>query len=661
MAKNFCTKCGHTLSKNDIYCKYCNAVVDVKAMTRDSGIKPKRKKSKAPIIIFAIILPILLICAGIFSLFYFEILDIDVIMSYLPLDNKEPEVQADTGEYPDEYQYIIDKTVEAYPWKDNGDASPIPEIESASPLYSQGQYISDIGFTTEDLNGDGTKELFVGLKTYTYGWVVIDIYTLHEGKTAHIAKADHNTSLIIKSDSSIIFEWGDSNSLTHGSANYFLPFDTDELDLRSGVVYDPNLALDKGIISNLSEATEDNSWFEIVKGEENQIYEPISKEDASSYLDTLYKNLYDMEFTPAKLPEGMVTEAVTTAPETEPEPEEVAPYEIILETNYSTENISPVSAVGYDEREFSSLFISVIESADKSSYRFIDYNGEVWDEYAYPSAPILDSLGDTLHDMSAGYVDKKTMEFIPYEQAMGHGFMMGRYGYIPSIGEVVTYIAGMIEPATNVPDSVVVNLLEECSTPSDPDFAGEYNGVMYKYTHKYGIAVNSALTVDCIYNDYQDYQDGICALEKDGKWAYFNSSGTQLTDFEYDFPVGASYGFIAVCKDGMWAYCDHEGNLVCDFEFEEARPVHRGMAWVKQDGYWKVIRLTDYSESFIETDATAAIIKYLDGRGISPSVALLSKEDSFTFYKTEGYCFYDNAGGIEYIVLYNGEVYRVQP
>ncbi|MBQ4066281.1 MAG: WG repeat-containing protein [Clostridia bacterium] len=658
MANKFCTKCGHKLSKNDIYCRSCNAVVDVKAMTHDSGIKPKRKRSKAPLIVLAIVLPILLISAGIFSLFYFEILDLNVIMSYFPQSNEEPDT-GHNGEYPDEYQYIIDKTVEAYPWKDNGNASPIPEIESASPLYSQGEHIQSIGFNMEDLNGDGTKELFVGLMTSTHEWVVIDIYTLHNGRAVHIAKADHYTDLVIKKDSSIILDWEDNSALSHGCSNYILPYDTDELSFKSGVVYDPNLAVEHGIITDISYATEDNSWFNKTSVNGNDTYTPISGEDAQSYKDTLYQNLYDMEFTPAKLPEGMTT-AVDTAPaETEPAPEEIKDYEIILETSYSSQNIDCVPALGYYDHTFSPLFISVIETPEKNGYHYIDYNREIWNLHTYPTEPFVDGMNDTINDMATGYVEKTSMEFVPFEQAAGHGSMVERYAYIPSTGEIVINMFGTISEPSKIPENAVVSILEECTGYTDPNYVGEYNGVHYRDTQKYGIAINSILVVNCVYDSYENYQNGTCALQKDGMWTFFNKNGEEIISGYYDSFYNSSYGYIALYRDGMWAYCDYEGNLVTDFVFEEARPVYRGMAWVKLDGYWKVIRLTDYEESFTEADASAALVKYLTRPDRTPTVTPLSDWEACTFYKSEGYCFIDE-NGWKYIVLYNGDVYRLE-
>ncbi len=654
MANKFCTKCGHKLSKNDIYCRSCNAVVDVKAMTHDSGIKPKRKRSKAPLIVLAIVLPILLISAGIFSLFYFEILDLNVIMSYFPQSNEEPDT-GHNGEYPDEYQYIIDKTVEAYPWKDNGNASPIPEIESASPLYSQGEYIHDIGFSMEDLNGDGTKELFVGLMTSTHEWMVIDIYTLHNGRAVHIAKADHYTDLVIKKDSSIILDWEDNSALSHGCSNYILPYDTDELSFKSGVVYDPNLAVEHGIITDVFQANEDNSWFEISKDGEENVYTHIPKDTASSYIDELYMNLYNITFNPASLPEGQVTEVETTVFETEPAPEEIKDYDVVIETSYSGENIKPVEANSYANKEFASLFVSVLESPDKSSYTLIDYNGETYQNIQMSYEPFMDSLNDKMIESMTGFVDPETMEYVSDESAGGHGGMWLRYWYIGTTGEVLTGDRGFT-PLSSPLDFGVVCLIEESS---EINYEYQYNGVSYNITNKYGIFVNSQLVVPCIYDDYKNYQDGVCALKKDGMWTFFNKNGEEIISGYYDSFYNSSYGYIALCRDGMWAYCDYEGNLVTDFVFEEARPVYRGMAWVKLDGYWKVIRLTDYEESFTEADASAALVKYLTRPDRTPTVTPLSDWEACTFYKSEGYCFIDE-NGWKYIVLYNGDVYRLE-
>ena len=104
------------------------------------------------------------------------------------------------------------------------------------------------------------------------------------------------------------------------------------------------------------------------------------------------------------------------------------------------------------------------------------------------------------------------------------------------------------------------------------------------------------------------------ALEKDGKWGYFNEKGEELIKFnceavyssyngelsdtiESGHPYLFSEDFIAVSINYSFGYYNHDGKcLVRSSEFSQARPVHHGKAWVCVDGLWGVIRFGDEEE-----------------------------------------------------------------
>ena len=142
---------------------------------------------------------------------------------------------------------------------------------------------------------------------------------------------------------------------------------------------------------------------------------------------------------------------------------------------------------------------------------------------------------------------------------------------------------------------------------------------------KYGIANNNGLIVDCIYDDAcMNIGDNIIALEKDGKWSYFNKDGAQIIDFvcepfeskiidamwlhnhdseSIQHPFLLSSGYIPVKINGECGYYDTQGNEVIPCgTFEEVRPVHSGLAWVKKDGKWGVIKLKDIEATTSSTE-----------------------------------------------------------
>ena len=134
-------------------------------------------------------------------------------------------------------------------------------------------------------------------------------------------------------------------------------------------------------------------------------------------------------------------------------------------------------------------------------------------------------------------------------------------------------------------------------------------------THIYGLATKDKLLVDCQYEDacmVEGVDTGYYAFQKDGKWAFFNAKGEQLTDFIYDpfeghlqydcwytepaygkqkaMPYLPTDGYVAVCQDGKYGYIDLEGGEVyAPGTFDEVRPVHNGRAWAKYRGKWGVL------------------------------------------------------------------------
>ena len=132
----------------------------------------------------------------------------------------------------------------------------------------------------------------------------------------------------------------------------------------------------------------------------------------------------------------------------------------------------------------------------------------------------------------------------------------------------------------------------------------------------YGIADKDGIIIPCEYeNACMNIGNNIIALEKNGKWGFFDKNGTKIIDFicepfeskvlddswrkaSWDngeiYPYLATNGYIPVKINGKCGYYDTQGNEVIPCgTFEEVRPVHNGLAWVKKDGKWGVIKLKE--------------------------------------------------------------------
>lgn len=144
---------------------------------------------------------------------------------------------------------------------------------------------------------------------------------------------------------------------------------------------------------------------------------------------------------------------------------------------------------------------------------------------------------------------------------------------------------------------------------------------------KYGIANKNGIVIPCEYDNGRYYRDNIyltdifsecCAMQKGDKWAYFNNSGIQITDFIYDSYYDTKQGnpsiktvylptenYIAVRNENGAGYCTIEGKeIIPTGTFEEVRPVHNGLAWVKYDGLWGVLDIEKTVDNFASATTT---------------------------------------------------------
>lgn len=231
---------------------------------------------------------------------------------------------------------------------------------------------------------------------------------------------------------------------------------------------------------------------------------------------------------------------------------------------------------------------------------------------------------------------------------MGHG---GNYfnGYIyDAETDSVWYwdFGAYSEEKNDIACSIVSEGIRRPATPEDNvinDFAFDKTGL-------YGIMVNSKLVVPFEYDSYVRFSSGIAAMRKDGKWAYFDSTGKMILENIYSprdevinengesdsVPYLPSSGYIALNLDGKWGYADLEGNMVIDHIFEEARPVYCGKAWVKTEDGWGVIEI-EKPEIITEEEAFEIMYDYFSTwKDIEKSDIILNGKG---FYGCEGYGF----------------------
>ncbi len=320
------------------------------------------------------------------------------------------------------------------------------------------------------------------------------------------------------------------------------------------------------------------------------------------------------------------------------------PYEWIIEPTIKADDII-VSDIELSDEEKYDNYIAAEEAAiikKDGKYGIISYDGSYFVEPEYTDYRSLDAMyASQLLEVYNG-LDKSVQVFngeyelsVQYDAPYGFGYMSYSYYAVDEIPDVISVWEGtaytddaaqgefLKDDDSDKRQFAIVQkadgYIDENGTPWIKDNSEE---------NKFGIGGKEGIVVPCEYTGgISPYSDAatVGALEKDGKWGYFNSSGEQIIDFiceptiipetvtEGDYVStkidSASYqifhagkgvpycptdGFIAVKTEEGCGYYDINGDEVIPVgTFEEARPFHCGKAWVKDpdSGMWGIIQL----------------------------------------------------------------------
>ncbi len=136
---------------------------------------------------------------------------------------------------------------------------------------------------------------------------------------------------------------------------------------------------------------------------------------------------------------------------------------------------------------------------------------------------------------------------------------------------------------------------------------------------KYGyIGRSLQLEIAAIYENAEDFSDGLAAVKKDGKWGYINKKGVTVIPFEFDscssadvmgedcaFPFQS--GFAPVCKGGKFGIINKKAETVVDFEFDRILPGKNGTFIGYIDGEWGKITLDAEVMASVTTTAAPTV------------------------------------------------------
>ena len=134
-------------------------------------------------------------------------------------------------------------------------------------------------------------------------------------------------------------------------------------------------------------------------------------------------------------------------------------------------------------------------------------------------------------------------------------------------------------------DDVAVNSKDYCSV----------NKVIWVKQNGYWSLINSegeAVGADS-YEDVKAFESGqLCAVCKNGKWGFADTTGSLRIDCEYQDAKSFLNGAAPVKKNSLWGYIDLENFLMINCAFDDARQMtSNGVAPVSRDGTWTLIEL----------------------------------------------------------------------
>ena len=91
-----------------------------------------------------------------------------------------------------------------------------------------------------------------------------------------------------------------------------------------------------------------------------------------------------------------------------------------------------------------------------------------------------------------------------------------------------------------------------------------------------------------IYDNFYRYgfSEGLCGVEKDGKWGFIDKTGKEVVPFIYDDVNWFGEGLSEVKKDGKYGFINKTGEVVIPFIYKGMRRINYDLdlIGVKKDG-----------------------------------------------------------------------------
>ena len=159
-------------------------------------------------------------------------------------------------------------------------------------------------------------------------------------------------------------------------------------------------------------------------------------------------------------------------------------------------------------------------------------------------------------------------------------------------------VSDFIMDLNNSEGSLKANLINSSFQSSNAtSIPNKLNGNLYKYSNisasyygrtkvllkdKYGyIGKWGEEVIPCIYEDAEDFSEGMARVKLNNKWGFIDIEGNEKTPFIYEYIEHFSEGMAGVQLNGKWGFVNKEGKEVSSFYYEHVFRFSEGLARVK--------------------------------------------------------------------------------
>ena len=190
---------------------------------------------------------------------------------------------------PEAYDQILQNLINAYPWNDS-ELDIVPENPELSYLYRYQTDLSQVGYALVDLDQDGQVELLLGDITYSQ---LFDAYTLKDGQLVHLLDSGERYSYQPLENGYFELVWSGGAAL---SGHDYFRLENSKLVFIERLTLDADHALDIGLIKELTEATDANTFFRS-KTDQPEDYQLISFDEYLAAIDA-----WQAQYKPLTIP-----------------------------------------------------------------------------------------------------------------------------------------------------------------------------------------------------------------------------------------------------------------------------------------------------------------------------------------------------------------------